>query len=428
MRVSFKTLGCRLNQAETATMEAQFQAAGYDVTRFGSPCDVVVIHGCTVTQNAEKESARLVRTARNQPGGKPVVVLAGCPAVVQAAHGNTERDGQADLLAPHGLKFSLPAIIHERFSIGDKPPPAPKHVVPRFSTVRARVKVQDGCNCRCAYCVVPAARGSSVSRPFQEIVDEVEALGNAGYREIILTGANLGCYSDGKRRLVDLLKALESVKPVQRIRLSSIEPATDENDVIDFMASSGKLCRHLHIPLQTGDDSLLSLMGRCYTTAEFRRIVEHMAANPGCTGLGTDLIAGLPGESGNSFEATYKFVEDLPFSNLHVFPYSKRPHTRAAAMDGQVASTVRKERATRLIELGRSKKDKFARGLIGRKVSILIENADANGFAAGWTSEYVWAAVPGADLRRNQIVSGIAKCVDNGILIADRVAQLQSRN
>ena len=419
-RVSFKTLGCRLNQAETATIAAQFEASGYEIVPFGTQCEVALIHGCTITRNAETESVRLAGSAKKGKGS-PFVILAGCAAMLHSHKSGVQQcdsilSGSADLLAPQDTKFSLPHLLHSRFSIGSDTHIPPAQLIPRFTTARARVKVQDGCDIKCAYCIVPATRGSAVSRPFREIVDEIAALGGAGFKEVILTGANLGCYEDGSRRLVHLLEAVHGIEAIARIRLSSLEPGTDEHAVIDFMAQAPKVCRHLHIPLQTGHDAMLSQMGRPYTTAEFRAVIEHAVTKMGVIGLGTDIIGGLPGEDNKAFEATYRMIEELPFSNLHVFPYSKRPGTRASLMAGQVPESIKKERVQRLITLGSVKKKSFVDSCIGRTVTVLIEQATGPDHGTGWTQEYVRACVKSPKATRNQIVAGIATGVENGLL------------
>lgn len=413
-RVAFKTLGCRLNQAETATIAAQFEAAGYEIVPFGTQCEVALIHGCTVTRNAETESIRLAGSAKKGKGS-PFVVLAGCAAMNKGS-ADTISSKSVDMLAPQDTKFSLPQLLHSRFSTGGNTPITPARIIPRFTTARARVKVQDGCDINCAYCIVPATRGSSVSRPFGEIIAEIAALGDAGFKEVILTGANLGCYKDGSRRLVHLLEAVHEVEAIARIRLSSIEPGNDEHAVIDFMAQAPKVCRHLHIPLQTGHDGLLTQMGRPYTAAEFRAVVDYAVAKLGPIGLGTDLIAGLPGEDNDAFEATYRMVTELPFSNLHVFPYSQRPDTKASLMSGQVPEAIKKERVQRLITLGSAKKKSFIESCAGRTVTILVEQAAGPDRGTGWTGEYVRACVKSPAAARNQVIAGIATRVEKGLL------------
>jgi len=444
-RVAFKTVGCRLNQAETARMAAGFEAAGYAVVPYGSDCDVCVIHTCTITGRAEQKCLMFARAARRRPN-PPVVVLAGC-AVDVAGAALKDRCG-ADLLAGRDAKFDIPSLLRQETGVGcqvsgvrgrvssvecrvsegvhesaQPPTSGIRHpasgvrqpgsclltpdsfLLPRFDTTRALVKVQDGCDFRCAYCIVPAARGAPRSRPLAEVVDEVRRLADAGYREVTLTGANLGCYEDGTRRLVDLIASIERLPAIERIRLSSIESSTTERAIIDCMASSAKLCRYLHVPLQSGDDRVLQAMGRRYTARQYRDTVAYALERVPLVGLGTDVLVGLPGEDEPAFANTVAIVNDLPFSNLHIFPYSRRPGTRAAGMAGQVSGAARKERCSRLSEIGRRKRAEFAARFLGRPVAVLIENVTCQGTGTGWTSERLEGRVTGNGLRANQIVA-----------------------
>ncbi len=413
-RVAFKTVGCRLNQAETAQMAAGLEAAGYCVVPFGEACDVGVVHTCSITENAVRKCLRLARTLRRQPS-HPVVVLAGC-AVEAGAEDLLERSG-ADLVVGQLDKMRLPEVLAE-LDDGFRGPPAPDASVPtpRFDTTRALVKVQDGCDFRCAYCIVPYARHTPVSRPFGDVLDEVKRLSDDGYREVVVTGANLGCYRDGQHDLVDLLAAMESVAGIARIRLSSIELSTTERRIVDFMAASRKLCNYLHLPLQSGDDSVLRAMGRRYSVEEYRAAVRYAVERIPSLGLGTDIIVGFPGEDKQAFENTLRLVSDLPFSNLHVFPYSRRPGTRAAEMPDSVPPATKKERSATLTALGNRKRLRFAESFIGRSVSILVERLSGDGEGTGWTGEYVEARVHRPGLAVNDIVGfQPSRCVDGAL-------------
>ncbi len=399
--VSFKTIGCRLNQAETATITAHFTGAGYRVVPHGEATDVAVIHGCAITGKADRDSLRALRQVR-RAAPDAIIILTGCPAETRLKL-QTEKGDDADLVIGQAGKFALPALLHRlhpsRFppplQITENPP-----VLPVFETLRAFVKVQDGCDFRCAYCVVPETRGSPVSRPIPEIVEEVRRLADSGFKEIVLTGANLGCYEDNGRRLVDLVRAVEAIPAVARIRLSSIEITTTENLIIDHMATSGKLCHFLHIPLQSGDDGILKTMGRRYDVATFRQAIDYALNKIPDLGLGTDIIVGFPGESQPAFENTVRLVRDLPFSNLHVFPYSRRAGTRADGLADQVPAAVKKERVRILRELGTRQRAVFAAGFIGKTVEALIEHVDKAGAAHGWTGQYLEAVISGTSLRR----------------------------
>ena len=413
--VSIKTVGCRLNQAESSGMARAFDACGYAVVPFGEPSDVVVIHGCAVTARAEKDCFRLARTAaRRQP--RPFIVLAGCVAEIAGAHPAVA--GIVDFVAGQADKCRLPELLAARGHGADTSPETREEHGGRLSPTdpdgrtRALVKVQDGCEFRCAYCIVPAARGPSRSRPVREIVAEVRALVDSGFKEVVLTGANIGCYDDAGQRLVALLEAVDRIPGLERFRISSIELSTVEREVIDFMVASPRFCRFLHLPLQSGDDMILAAMRRRYSTARYRDLVEYAVGRLGSVGLGADVIAGFPGEDGDSFERTCAFITSLPLSHLHVFEYSSRPGTDAARMRAHVPVMERKRRVAELIRIGRAAKAGFARSFIGRTVSVLVEEASCSGQGTGWTGEYIRARVSGPGLAPNCIVSVRAQTFD----------------
>jgi threonylcarbamoyladenosine tRNA methylthiotransferase MtaB len=403
MRVAFKTFGCRLNQAETERFAAGFAAAGWQVVSWGTPADVAVIHGCAVTGTAEQECLRLARGVKRhaQQAGvpEPFVVLVGC--VVEAAANRGPVPG-VDLLVPRRDKERLAAIVFA--SLGGTPSgssgpcellerddghPRPSH------RVRALLKVQDGCDFFCSYCIVPHLRGAPVSRPWHLVLDEARALAQAGCAEIVVTGCNVACYRDGARGLADLVAAIAALDEVQRIRLSSIEPATAERAIVDLMAACPKLCRYLHLPLQSGDAEMLRRMRRRYTPEAFAETVRHAAARIPDLGLGTDVITGFPGETDAAFDRTRELLAGLPFSNLHVFPYSERPGTPAAGFGEAVPRPVRKARAAELIRLREEKRQAFAQTFVGRPVEVLVERIGRDGLARGWTGPYLDCRVAG---------------------------------
>lgn len=404
-RVSFKTVGCRLNKAETAKIRAGFQSSGFAIVPFGSPVAVCVIHTCAVTAAAEKECIRLARSVKRKTPDT-LVILAGCAAEIGGAR--LQAVTGADIIAGQDLKFDLPALIPQACPTklaGRSRAARGQTLLPLFDTTRAWIKAQDGCSFECAYCIVPAARGPSRSRPWSDIVEEVRALADRGYREVVITGANLGCYRDGNRQLVDILSAIERIDGVRRMRVSSLEISTTERDIVEYMADSPKLCNFLHLPLQTGDDRLLEAMGRRHTSRQYRDLIAYAVDRIPLAGIGTDLVTGLPGEDEAAFANTMAIVRDLPFSNLHVFPYSRREGTRAASMRNQVPRDVAGARAAELIALGKEKRQAFANRFVGRQVEMLIEQVDEDGTARGWTGEYVQACSRGADPNPNQIVT-----------------------
>lgn len=429
--VSFRTVGCRTNQAETALLASQFEAAGYRVVPFGTPCDVAVIHSCAVTHRAQRDSVRLARAARKS-SPSCLVVVAGCAVEIDPER--LKDEATADLLVGQADKFRLPerlATVSPSKAVGSastmeddtagsrierEKTAVPVHdLLPRFDTTRALLKVQDGCEFGCAYCVVPRARGAQRSVPFVRVIDQLTRLADRGYREVVLTGANLGTYEDGQHTLLDILERAESVPGLERVRLSSIEITTVERAVIDFMAGAQKLCRYLHLPLQSGSGRILAAMGRKYGPNDYEELVGYAMDRLGVFGLGTDVLVGFPGEDREAFEETLRLVSALPFTNLHVFPYSVRPKTRAAEMDGQVEEAEKAHRTKQLIEIGRAKKEAFAATFVGKRVSVLIETLDEEGNGSGWTGEYVRALTPPAAV--NEIVAFEPAHVASGSLV-----------
>ena len=400
MRISFKTFGCRLNQAETARFVADFTAAGWSVVPFAAPAEVVVLHGCAVTHTAEVKCLQLARglkrAARLAGAIEPLVVLVGC--VVEAGDIRRTVEG-VDLLVARQDKERLAELVCTRLGVA----PRPDQVEPANQTggvkqprrKRALLQVQDGCDFCCAYCIVPHTRGAPVSRSWQMVLDEARALAQAGFEELVVAGCNVACYCDGGRGLVDLLSAIAAIAEVQRIRLSSIEPSTSEREVIDLMAGCDKLCRYLHLPLQSADAQTLQRMGRRYTPKAFAATVQYAAQRMPELGLGTDLITGFPGETDEAFERTRQFVASLPFNNLHVFPYSVRPGTPAATFADHVPPVVRKARARVLIRLGEEQRQAFAQRFVGRPIEVLLEAIGKDGRGHGWSGEYLSCRVAG---------------------------------
>lgn len=415
--VSFKTIGCRLNQAETAQIAAQFEAAGYRVIDPEQPCDVAVVNTCTITHGAERDCARWARRLRRADAR--IVILAGC--AVEHDGARLQQQTGVDLIANQADKFRLIELLHGPDGLEPRPEicmeDSPHPTIPLFSATRALVKAQDGCNFRCSYCIVPDARGLPTSRPLQAVVDDVSGLAERGFREVVITGANIGCYRDGQNNLVDLLEAVDAIDAIPRVRISSIESTTVERDVIDFMATSSKLCHFLHLPLQSGDDETLARMGRRYSTADYRSVVDYAVSRVPDLGLGTDIIVGFPGETDAAFANTKACVRDLPFSNLHVFSYSRRRGTPAADMPNQVDTTTKKVRSSELIELGKTKRSDFARAFIGKPVTTLVERIREDGSATGWTDQYLPVRITASTPQVNDIVTITPTGVEGDVLV-----------
>lgn len=399
MRIGIKVMGCRLNRAEAALISGALEYEGFTVVGGDEPCDALVLHTCAVTRFAQRESMRLARSAKR--GGTTCVVMSGCTASIEAIERLYEAGVDAvigkkpDEIRSTGdaLALRLGGVVSQALTGNGL-----QTYLPRFSSARASVKVQDGCNFRCAYCIVPDARGNPQSRPFETVMQEIHALAARGYHEVVLTGVNVACWRDGTRHLADLALAASGVPGVSRIRLSSVEPGTTEHALVDLMAAAGsRLCHTLHYPLQSGDGEILKRMRRHYTPQQYAEAVEYALGKIERLGLGADVITGFPGEDEAAFRESVKMVERYPFSNLHVFPYSERPGTPAAILDGVVPVAVRRERARELIAIGKKKHEDFAASFRGADADVLIEGVDEQGVGNGWTSEYVEARVEGLD-------------------------------
>jgi len=390
MRVSFKTFGCRLNQAETARYESLFKANGVEVVPFGQEVDICVIHSCSVTQRAESECLRVVRSIKRK---NPDCFAALCGCAVESVPDENLGELGIDLIVPRAAKEQLVELILTALNIAYSA--SKTMLVPSFTTSRALLKIQDGCNFFCTYCIIPYNRGKPVSRKFSECLDEVRAFIDRGFQEIVITGCNIACYNDSGKKLPDIVEAIASLPGIGRVRLGSLEPAMVELDIVKLISESEKICRFLHLPLQNCDDKVLKRMKRRYHSGEIANIIEKIIEIVPDIALGSDIITGFPGENSEAFDNTRRFIERYPFSNLHVFPYSERHGTAAAKFDGSIPHTVRKERAQELITIGIEKRNKYALSWMGRKTEVLIEKFDKEGNACGWSGEYLPCCVSG---------------------------------
>jgi threonylcarbamoyladenosine tRNA methylthiotransferase MtaB len=402
-RASLHTLGCRLNQAETAVLAARLRRDGYRVVEFGEQTDLLVVNTCSVTEDAERTCRYVIRkTLRHSPDA--FVAITGCYA--QTGVQALRTIPGIDLIVGNQFKWDLPSFLPAPQALKKQPNPEVLHTrtidredftLPEYgepNSTRALIKIQDGCDVMCSFCLIPFARGHERSRLLDDVIREAEILVAGGYREIVLTGVNVGQYSQGETDLVGLIAQLEAVEGLERIRISSIEPTTITNALLDRMAASSKLCPYLHIPLQSGDDTVLSTMNRPYNVEEFTCLIRRAIAVIPRLGLGTDLMVGFPGETEEAFEHTVGIARELPFSYFHVFTYSQRPGTAATKLPDQVPIAVARERARLLAELSRLKRLAFAERYIGSTVSVLFESGVTDGFGLGVTANFLKVAVP----------------------------------
>ncbi|HZV13491.1 MAG TPA: tRNA (N(6)-L-threonylcarbamoyladenosine(37)-C(2))-methylthiotransferase MtaB, partial [Candidatus Kapabacteria bacterium] len=379
-KVAFHTLGCKLNYAETSALGQQFADRGFQSVGLNESPDVFVLNTCTVTENADREARQIVRRAlRATPG--TVVVVTGCYAQLQPEEiasidgvdlvlGAAEKLRIFDFLSLPLKKNDCPKIacapIEEAEQFG------PAYSAESDSRTRAFLKVQDGCDYNCSFCTIPLARGASRSQAIAATVEQANLLAIRGYKEIILTGVNVGDYGkkDGTN-LLALLQALENVEGIERIRISSIEPNLFTYELLDWMAQSNVVCPHFHIPLQSGCDEILHAMRRRYDTTLYADLIARIVEKIPDAGIGVDVIVGFPGETEEHFMQTYSFLRDLPVSYLHVFTYSERENTPAISMAMPVLPAERKRRNGMLRILSEKKRYAFSKRFIGGVRDVL---------------------------------------------------------
>ena len=458
-RVSFYTLGCRLNQAETALMAESFRQQGYDVAEHGTPVEVAVINTCSVTERADARCRNEIRKIHKR-SPDAVVCAVGCYAQADTATvaeilgvnlvvGTDLKYGLAELVKSYTERHSVPPsssydsepiICHSERSEESASQPSPDqkqilhsvqddeesdtqlpeiHVSKRPDTgdfdypaagyysdlTRANIKIQDGCDFCCAFCLLPRVRGDARSRRLGDIVAEGYELVRRGHKELIIAGVNIGTYAFEEFTIADVARSLSDIPGVERVRVSSIEPTTVNDDLLDWMATSPKACRHLHLPLQAGDDTVLKGMKRVYTTSDYAQFVEKAMRMMPDLGLGTDVIVGFPGEGEREFANSLRFVEEMPFSYLHVFSYSERPKTAAVYYDDKVPPPVVKERSNAMHEIGDRKKATFFERHIGQSVDVLFETVDSDGWRKGFTGSYLRVGVEPNAVNENEIAS-----------------------
>lgn len=395
-RVTFSTIGCRLNQAETALLKDGFQRRGFLPVEYGQDTDVLVLNSCTVTEGAEADCRRLVRqTLRQSP--QAFVAVTGCYA--QTGLEALRRIEGIDLIVGNQFKMQLPDILPSVLQQGKRSVPRVHHErmdpenfllegVGDYSTTRANLKIQDGCQFMCAFCLIPFARGRERSRLVDDAVREAKELVERGHRELVLTGVNIGQYQDEAIDLLGLISRLEAIGGLERIRISSIEPTTIPEGLLEHMQSSQKLCRFLHVPLQSGDDTMLRRMNRRYSVREYQEAMECTMRMIPDVCFGTDVMVGFPGEGPTEFANTLALIQDLPFAYLHVFSFSPRPGTAATKMSDTVSPTIIKERSRILRELSWEKRKAFQQRFLGRELAVLFEE-EVNGTWTGLTDHYL---------------------------------------
>ncbi|MBW1961760.1 MAG: tRNA (N(6)-L-threonylcarbamoyladenosine(37)-C(2))-methylthiotransferase MtaB [Deltaproteobacteria bacterium] len=408
------TLGCKVNLSESDVISSRFEANGWLPVQSDEPSDLCIVNTCAVTLRASQQSRQAVRGAiRSNPDA--LVLVTGCDAQVEP-EAFREIPGVHEIISQKE-KLDIPGrfpVQHLAESGDGRHRLDTLHYCSFASAIkrtRPFLKIQDGCDAFCTYCIVPYARGPSRSMPSEQVLLNIRQLKDAGFREVVLSGIHLGSYGLDLRsentRLVDLLKRIDADGVIDRVRLSSIEPLELSEDIIRLVAASSCICHHFHIPLQSGDDGILKRMNRPYSISHFKELVLKIHKWIPDAAIGVDVMIGFPGETDTAFENTYKLIEQLPISYLHVFPFSSRKGTAASRFPEHVESRIKKIRCQHMRSLGIRKKKVFYERFIGARLPVLIEETEdpQSGSLRGKTSNYLTIKVKGPDELKNQIVS-----------------------
>lgn len=421
MKAALHNLGCKVNAYETEAMQQILEEAGYEIVPFSEYADVYVINTCSVTNMADRKSRQMLHRAKKQ---NPDAIVVGAGCYVQTKEAQALVDESIDIVIGNNKKHELVPMLREYEASHRKTACVAdinheKQAYEELSLsstaehTRAFIKVQDGCNQFCTYCIIPFARGRVRSRELPDVLQEIRTLAKSGYREVVLTGIHLSSYGvDNGETLLHLIEAVHELEGIERIRLGSLEPRIVTDAFAKRLSELPKICPHFHLSLQSGCDTVLSRMNRRYDTAEYeagcallRRYFEHPA-------ITTDVIVGFPGETDEEFETTERYLERIHFYEMHIFQYSRREGTKAAAMPDQVPETVKKERSEKLLALGHKMSEEFRRYYLGRQVTALLEEEffhDGKRYYTGYTKEYVKVAVETKKDLSNTFVTGTLK-------------------
>lgn len=429
-KAALHNLGCKVNSYETEAMTQLLKKNGYEIVAFSQKADVYIVNTCSVTNMADRKSRQMLHKAKtNNP--EAVVVATGC--YVQTATEKIKEDLSIDIIVGNNKKKDIVKILDDYFRTKEN-----MYVIDingtdeyedlEISTVtehtRAHMKIQDGCNNFCSYCIIPYARGRIRSRKMDNIKNEMERLAKNGFCEVVLTGINLGFYKDGNNTLIDVIEMADKISGIERIRLGSIDPEIVTKEFVGRLEKVKKICPHFHLSLQSGCDDILKAMNRHYTTKEYLEKCEMLRSifdNPAIT---TDIIVGFPGESEEDFESTLAFVKKVEFAQLHVFKYSKRSGTVAAKMPNQVDERDKSKRSETLIQVGNALTEQYRKKYIGKKEDILFEEVkiiDGKKYSVGHTKNYIEVAVEYVEEITGKVLEAeIKDFINNEIMLATR--------
>ena len=433
-KVALHNLGCKVNAYEVEAMQQLLEQAGYEIVPFQEGADVYLINTCTVTNIADRKSRQMLHKAKKM-NPEAIVVATGCYAQtdteklkadtsVDLILGNNQKNRIVEVLAEYEKEHAKKACVIEINKTKEYEELSIDHTAEH---VRAYIKVQDGCNQFCTYCIIPYARGRVRSRKIQEILEEVKALAAKGYKEVVLTGIPLSSYgidfkeADERQTLLSLIQAVHSVEGIERIRLGSLEPRIITREFMEGISGLSKVCPHFHLSLQSGCQKTLENMNRRYTAEEYAQKCSLIREYYPVPALTTDVIVGFPMESEADFEESFEFVKNIHFYETHIFKYSRRQGTRAAEMEGQVDEAVKTERSHKLIQLGKEKKQKYMESFLGQQVEILFEETakiQGEEYWIGYTKEYLKVAAKSKENLENRIVLGkVERFIEEGIFI-----------
>lgn len=415
-KVAFHTLGCKVNQYETEAMEELFKNKGYKIVNSSNIADIYIINTCTVTNFGDKKSRQFIRKAKRLNPDSTIVVV-GCysqvsPEEVEKIHGvdviigTSERDKIVQLCEEaieKGEKINIVKDISRQKDFEDL------NIADIKEKTRAYIKIQDGCNQYCSYCIIPYARGPIRSRELKNIIKECERLRDAGFKEIVLTGIHIASYGKdlGDIRLIDVIEEISKIPNIERIRLSSIEPTLIDDEFMKRALATGKLCDHFHLSLQSGSDSVLKRMNRKYTTSQYKEIVSLIRKYMPNAGITTDIIVGFPGETEEEFRETCDFVKEIGFSRIHVFKYSPREGTVASRLKDQIHGDIKQARSDKLIALGGELSRQFSQKFLGKELEVLYEENSKNdvGKIEGYTTNYIRVKAKGDEGIQGKILN-----------------------
>jgi threonylcarbamoyladenosine tRNA methylthiotransferase MtaB len=396
--------GCKVNQYETNAMTQKFVENGYKVVHVEEQSDICVINTCTVTNMADKKSRQMIRHIK-QLNKDAIIVATGCYAQVNRKE--LEELDEIDIVVSNNEKQDIVSIVESKLHFNSAKPIEEEMEFSEFGTVtytektRAVIKVQDGCNNFCSYCIIPYAKGRVRSRKLENVITEIKKIVEKGIKEVVITGIHVASYGkdfDNDIRLINLLEEINQIGGLKRIRLGSLEPKIITEDFVKRLKKLDKICNHFHLSLQSGCNETLKRMNRKYTIEEFQKVTELLRENFEEVALTTDIIVGFPGETEEEFEMTYKFLEKIKFSKMHVFKYSIRQGTVAAKMPNQIDGTIKEKRSQKLIELSNKNEIEFMKNCIGKTIEVLFEEEKEDGYIEGHTTNYVVIETKGKDL------------------------------